>query len=174
MPDTYMLTTAQKVADLRAELARRGLDAFILPRFDAHQGEYVAPHDERLKYVTGFSGSAGMAIVTAETVSVFVDGRYTVQVANECAGALFTRCHLHDAPPDQWLAQNAQAGWRVGFDPMHLPPAWYDRFQQSCRDADACLAPQETNPVDAVWPDQPDPPAGRICARPRPTAAVNL
>ena len=147
-------------------MARRGLDAFILPRFDAHQGEYVAPHDERLKYVTGFSGSAGMAIVTPETVAVFVDGRYTVQVANECAGVLFTHCHLHDAPPDQWLSQNSQEGWQVGFDPMHLPSTWYDRFQQGCREADASLAPQETNPVDAVWPDQPDPPAGRISAFP--------
>ena len=80
MLDTARRSTAEIIAALREELSERALDAFILPRFDAHQGEYVAPHDQRLAYVTGFTGSAGMAIVTAKTVALFVGGPYPGQV----------------------------------------------------------------------------------------------
>ena len=140
MPDTLFTGTADRIAGLRAELDARGLDAFILPRFDAHQGEYVAPHDQRLAYVTGFTGSAGMAVVTRDTVAVFVDGRYSVQLGNECAGPLFSHHHLFDAPPEDWLRRSAVAGWRVGYDAMHLPPAWHDRFAAACAAAGAAWA----------------------------------
>ena len=166
MLDPFIPTVAQSIADLRAEMVRRDLDAFVIPRFDAHLGEYVAPHDERLKFITGFSGSAGMAIVTHETVAVFVDGRYTVQVANECAGELFTHWHLYDAPPENWLANNALSDWCVGFDPMHLPTTWHDRFHQSCASVGADFVPLQSNPVDAIWQDQPTPPKGRISSFP--------
>ncbi|WP_254435894.1 aminopeptidase P family protein [Ruegeria arenilitoris] len=148
------------IAALRAELQTQGLDAFILPRYDAHQAEYVAPHDERLAYVTGFTGSAGMAIVTMDTVAVFVDGRYVVQAANQCPTPLFTHQHLFDNPPEFWLAEHTQTGWRIGFDAMHLPPVFLDRFAEALPDAE--LVPIKTNPVDAVWPDQPPAPLGRI------------
>ncbi|MFV1441638.1 MULTISPECIES: aminopeptidase P family protein [unclassified Phaeobacter] len=157
---------AARIADLRRELRARDLDAFILPRFDAHQGEYVAPHDERLAYITGFTGSAGMAIITAETVAVFVDGRYTVQVANECSGPLFSRLHIFEQPPERWLGAVAQAGWQIGFDPMHLPPGWFDRFATSAVQASATMLPQGDNPVDAIWSDQPPAPTGRISVFP--------
>ncbi|KAE9630060.1 aminopeptidase P family protein [Parasedimentitalea maritima] len=166
MPDTSIPTAAQHIAALRTEMSTRGLDAFIIPRFDAHLGEYVAPHDERLKFVTGFSGSAGMAIVTHCTVAVFVDGRYTVQVANECPGDLFTHWHLHDAPPAQWLATNAMSEWAVGFDPMHLPTTWHDQFHQSCTNVGAKLVPQNSNPVDVIWHNQPAQPKGLISTFP--------
>ncbi|MBW7921094.1 MAG: aminopeptidase P family protein [Rubellimicrobium sp.] len=155
-------TAPVRVAILRAELARRGLNAFILPRYDAHQGEYIAPHDERLRHVTGFSGSAGMAIVTADDVALFVDGRYTVQAAHECAGALFSHHSLTATPPDGWLRGAARSGWRVGCDPWHLPPLWFDRFEAACTAAGAELVAVDGNPVDAVWPDQPPPPAGAV------------
>ncbi|NVO57393.1 aminopeptidase P family protein [Rhodobacteraceae bacterium B1Z28] len=150
------------ISALRSELQARGLDAFILPRFDAHQAEYVAPHDERLAHVTGFTGSAGMAIVTQETVALFVDGRYVVQAASQCAGPVFSHHHLFDEPPEVWLASVAQDGWSIGFDAMHLPPAWYDRFADELAESTALLAPVEGNPVDAIWPDQPAPPMGLI------------
>lgn len=166
MLDTARRSTAEIIAALREELSERALDAFILPRFDAHQGEYVAPHDQRLAYVTGFTGSAGMAIVTAKTVALFVDGRYQVQVRNECAGPFFSHHHLFNEPPESWLAQNAQKGWQVGYDAMHLPPNWFDRFARACDKVEAQLVAQIPNPVDTVWPNQPAPPMGRISAFP--------
>jgi len=166
MLDICRRGVAEVIAALRSELQERGLDALIIPRFDAHQGEYVAPHDERLAYVTGFTGSAGMAIVTRETVAMFVDGRYTVQVGNECPRPLFSHHHIFNAPPETWLATNAVAGWRVGYDPMHLPPVWHDRFLSACSKAGMELLPQASNPIDAIWPDQPAPSQGQISAFP--------
>lgn len=150
------------VSILRQELHTRGLDAFILPRYDAHQAEYVAPHDERLAYVTGFTGSAGLAIVTPETVALFVDGRYVVQAATQCADPIFSHHHLHNEPPENWLASIAQDGWTIGFDAMHLPPVWLDRFRTAMTGSGAELSAVDDNPVDAVWEDQPAPPEGRI------------
>ncbi|MFS4583420.1 aminopeptidase P family protein [Phaeobacter sp. C3_T13_0] len=167
MPDTLSgPTIGARIADLRAEMAASSLDAFILPRFDAHQGEYVSPHDERLAYITGFSGSAGMAIVTAETVAVFVDGRYSVQVENECSGSLFSHHHLFDQPPEVWLNAVVQNGWKVGFDPMHLPPGWFDRFATACIETGATMTALEHNPVDAIWQFQPSAPLGEVSVFP--------
>ncbi|NDW54649.1 aminopeptidase P family protein [Aliiroseovarius sp. PrR006] len=162
MPDEFHTGAAQHIAALRTELERRGLDAFIVPRFDAHQGEYVAPHDERLSFVTGFTGSAGMALVTPDIVAVFVDGRYSVQLENECPGPDFLRLHLLDQPPETWLADVAGTGWRIAFDPMHLPPIWYDRFAAACTNAGASFVALTDNPIDAIWEDQPAPPKGQI------------
>ena len=103
-----------------------------------------------------------MAIVTQETVALFVDGRYVVQAANQCAGPVFSHHHLFDEPPEIWLASVAQEDWSIGFDAMHLPPAWYDRFADELAESTAQLAPVEGNPVDAIWPDQPAPPMGLI------------
>lgn len=154
------------IAALRHELSQRGLDAFILPRFDAHQGEYVAPHDARLAFVTGFTGSAGMAIVTPDTVAVFVDGRYHVQVRRECSDARFSYHHIFNEPPEIWLQQNACEGWQVGYDAMHLPPRWFDRFDAACSQARAHLVAQQDNPVDAIWTGQPAPPNGLVQSMP--------
>lgn len=162
MSKDFVSGPAEHIDALRSEMMHRGLDAFILPRFDAHQGEYIAPHDRRLAYITGFTGSAGMAIVTQNIVAVFVDGRYRLQLVNECAGTLFAHHHLFDDPPELWLGKIADQGWRVGYDPMHVPPAWFDRFKAACDLIKAQLIAQPDNPVDAVWPDQPAPPAALV------------
>lgn len=162
MAETALSARTGIIEKLRQTLAARGLDAFILPRFDAHQGEYVAPHDERLAHVTGFTGSAGMAIIAPGEVAIFVDGRYSVQLGNQCPGADFSHYHLLDAPPERWLTQNAQRGWRIGYDPMHLPPSWYDRFYVACDLRGAEMVPTSTNPVDEIWDDQPAPPLGIV------------
>ncbi|WP_294223400.1 aminopeptidase P family protein [uncultured Shimia sp.] len=166
MPDCVMGGVPPQVTALRAEMRVRGLDAFILPRYDAHQGEYVAPHDERLQYVTGFSGSAGMAIVTMDEVAMFVDGRYSVQVREECLGAVFSFHHLFEEPPEDWLADHAGDWWRIGFDAMHLPPSWYDRFADALTEKGAQLAAQNDNPVDFIWDEQPSSPMGQVTAMP--------
>ncbi|WP_424830523.1 aminopeptidase P family protein [Ruegeria sp.] len=160
MLDAPETTRGPVVAALRAELQARRLDAFVLPRYDSHQSEYVAPHDERLAHVTGFTGSAGMAIITMETVAVFVDGRYVVQAANQCPEPLFSQHHLLNDPPEHWLATQSQPGWRIGFDPMHIPPVWYDRFADALQQGE--LVAVHNNPVDAIWNDQPLPPLGKI------------
>src|ERR1700735_595404 len=91
-----------RVAALRAEIARHGLDGFIVPRADRYQNEYVPPSDERLAWVTGFSGSAGIAIVLADRAALFVDGRYTLQAREQVDTDLFEIVHVTDTPPDQW------------------------------------------------------------------------
>lgn len=173
MRDTSDADRAPVIAALRAQLQALGLDAFILPRYDAHQGEYVAAHDERLAHITGFTGSAGMAIITPDTIAMFVDGRYVVQVSNQCPGAIFSHHHLFDNPPELWLASVAQNGWQIGFDAMHLPPVWYDRFADALKDTDAELKEVAGNPVDAIWSDQPPEPDGPIETFPLQYAGVS-
>ncbi len=161
------------VAALRAEMRQLGLDAFILPRFDQHQGEYVAPHDMRLAFVTGFTGSAGMAIVTQEDVAIFVDGRYTVQLGNQCPVGVFSHHHLFDSPPENWLEKTAATGWKIGFDAMHIPPSWYDRFKGVCANAGATLQATAANPVDVIWDDQPPAPMAPVSPFPTQFAGVD-
>src|SRR5580693_9405677 len=100
---TERSAAAGRVAALRAELKRRGLDGFIVPRADRHQNEYVPPGEERLEWLTGFSGSAGVAVVLADRAVLFVDGRYTLQVREQVDLDVFTIEHLIDRPPDAWL-----------------------------------------------------------------------
>src|ERR1700731_4345651 len=92
-----------RVAALRAEVARRGLDGFIVPHADRYQNEYLPPSEARLAWLTGFTGSAGAAIVMADRAVLFVDGRYTVQAREQTDAALFTLSHLVDAPPSTWI-----------------------------------------------------------------------
>src|SRR5690606_25136823 len=109
--------TAPRVAALRAELSRRGLSGLILPRADRHQNEYVAPCDERLAWLTGFTGSAGVAVVLAECAALFVDGRYTLQAADQADQAVFAIVHSAATTPEQWLEANLIAGAKLGYDP---------------------------------------------------------
>src|SRR6476659_8626069 len=101
---------AARLAAFREELARRKLTGFVIPRADAHQNEYVPPSEERLAWLTGFTGSAGCAIVLADRAILFVDGRYTLQAREQIDPALFTIAHLVETPPDQWISKNLPAG----------------------------------------------------------------
>jgi Xaa-Pro aminopeptidase len=109
-----------RLVALRAELKRLKLDAFIVPRQDEFQGEYVAAYAERLKWVTGFSGSWGVAVIGQKTAAMFVDGRYTVQVKHEVDGKAFQFHHLMTSPPTDWIAKSFKKGARVGYDPRIL------------------------------------------------------
>src|SRR5436190_5860200 len=106
---------APRLAALRAELERRGLDGLIVPRADRYQNEYVPPCAERLAWLTGFTGSAGAAIVLADRAALFVDGRYQVQVHEEVDGEIFSVAHLVEHPPHEWLEVNLRAGARLGY-----------------------------------------------------------
>src|SRR3981189_3231695 len=98
--------SAARVAALRTELARRNLTGFIVPRSDRHQNEYVPPSEERLAWLTGFSGSAGVAVVLMERGVLFTDGRYTLQAREQVDTSLFEIVHLVETPPHEWLEKN--------------------------------------------------------------------
>jgi Xaa-Pro aminopeptidase len=106
-----------RLVALRAELARRGLDGFVVPHADRFQNEYLPPSEERLAWLTGFTGSAGAAVILAERAVLFVDGRYTLQARDQTDPKLFTIEHLVDKPPSAWIESNLKAGQKLGFDP---------------------------------------------------------
>ena len=154
--------SAPRVAALRAELARRGLDGFVVPRADRFQNEYVPPCAERLAWLTGFTGSAGLAIVLADRAVLFVDGRYQVQVHEEVDGAIFSVEHLVEHPPHEWIEANLRAGARLGYSPWLHTIDGAERLVKACAAAGASLVPATDNPIDAIWTDRPPPPCGAV------------
>lgn len=155
-----------RLVAIRSELTKRGLDGVIVPRFDAHQGEYCAPHDERLAFATGFTGSAGVLLVLADRAVIFVDGRYQTQVRNEVDLDAFEIDHFFDHPLDQWLAENASKGQRIGFNAMLIPVSWQQKFDAALKGNGAELVSLDGDIVDAVWDDQPAAPTARVDAFP--------
>ena len=109
--------SAARIAALRAALSEAGVGAFIVPRGDAHQGETVAPCDERLACLTGFTGSAGTAVVTRDAAALFVDGRYTLQAAEQTDPAAIEVIASRETSPLDWLKEVLPEGGRVGIDP---------------------------------------------------------
>lgn len=150
--------TSARLAILRAEMAQSGLDGFIVPRWDAHQSEYVVVADERLAWATGFSGTWGLAVVTRDRAAVFVDGRYTVQAAAEVSTAHFELQHLYDEPVERWLAGAAARGAVFGYDPLILNPALYAKIEPTMIEQGASLRAVSPNPIDRAWVDRPDTP----------------
>ena len=153
-----------RLAALRAKLAEAGLTGFLVPRADAHQGEYVAPHDERLAWLTGFTGSAGFCIVLPEVAGVFIDGRYRVQVKSQVDLAHFTPVPWPDVKPGDWLKEKLSQGV-IGFDPWLHTVDEIGKIEAALEGSAITLRPTE-NFVDAVWPDQPPPPRGRAIPHP--------
>ncbi len=163
---------AARLADLRAELSRRGLAGFIVPRADAHQGEYVAARDERLRWLTGFTGSAGQAIAMQGRAGVFVDGRYTIQAAAQLDAAAYETVAIAETEPGAWLREVAQTGDVIGFDPWLVTPHQRDGFEKALAAKGATLRAEPDNPIDAVWPDQPPAPMGAAEVHPAKFAGV--
>jgi len=156
--------TAPRVAALRTELKSRGLDGFIVPRADRFQNEYVPPSDERLAWLTGFTGSAGLAIVLADRAVLFVDGRYQVQVREEVDSAIFAVEHLVDDPPPAWIEANLPAGAKLGYSPWLHTIDGAERLAKAAAATGATLVAVEDNPIDAIWTDRPQPPLGAVVA----------
>ncbi|MFN6978589.1 MAG: M24B family metallopeptidase, partial [Gemmobacter sp.] len=152
-----------RLAALRARLAAMGLAGFIVPRADAHQGEYVAPRDDRLAWLTGFTGSAGFCIVLPDVAGVFVDGRYRLQVRAQVA-ADFTPVDWPEVKPGDWLRERLAAG-TVGFDPWLHTAEEIEAIGAALAGHPVTLAPVD-NPVDAIWPDQPPPPSAPAVVHP--------
>jgi Xaa-Pro aminopeptidase len=153
-----------RLARLREAMAAEGVDAFLIPRADAHQGEYVAPRDERLAWLTGFTGSAGIAAVTQDAAGVFVDGRYRLQVRAQVA-ADFTPVDWPATRPEDWLAERLPEGSVVGFDAWLHTAGEVERMEGRLGAKGFTLCPCG-NLVDRIWEDQPAAPHGRAEAQP--------
>jgi Xaa-Pro aminopeptidase len=148
-----------RLTSLRNEMTAEGLDAYLVPRADAHQGEYVAPRDERLAFLTGFTGSAGFAVVLRDEAGVFVDGRYRVQVKTQVA-ADFTPVDWPATRAEVWLGERLGDGAVVGFDPWLHTAGEIERLEKALSPKGIVLRPVE-NLIDRIWQDQPPPPCGK-------------
>ena len=146
---------APRLAALRAKLRAEGIDGFIVPRADEHQGEYVAPPAERLSWLTGFTGSAGAAIILPDRAVLLVDGRYTLQAANQTDTALVGIGDGVALPVETWLERHAATGQRIGFDPWLHTTGQVDRLHQAARRKGFEAVAIPANPLDAVWADRP-------------------
>lgn len=147
---------------LRAELLREQLTGFVVPHTDEYQNEYLPPCAERLAWLTGFTGSAGTAIVLRDEAAMFVDGRYTLQVADQVDEKSFSLHNSGETSPHEWLALRAAPTDRIGYDPWLHTPQDLERFQTATERVGAQLVPCVSNPVDAVWHDRPPQPSGVI------------
>ena len=153
---------AERSAELRRELKKRGIDGLIVPRADEHQNEYVPPSAERLLWLTGFSGSAELALVLKDKAALFVDGRYAEQAKSQTDPSIFELRHIVDEPPAGWIRRHLQPGERLGYDPrLHTPDA-VSRFAAACEKAGGELVALASNPIDAIWRDRPEPPVGMV------------
>ncbi|HBR45149.1 MAG TPA: X-Pro aminopeptidase, partial [Afipia sp.] len=156
-PEGGVALTA-RLSAFREELLRRQLTGFVIPRADSQQNEYVPPSDERLAWLTGFTGSAGLAAVLTGKAAVFVDGRYTIQAAKQVDTTAWTIESLIEPPPETWLTANLSPGDRLGFDPWLHTSAAAERLARACEKAGAELVAVDSNPVDSIWNDRPGPP----------------
>jgi Xaa-Pro aminopeptidase len=151
-----------RLSELRTEIRRIGLDGFIVPRADEHLGEYVPAAAERLAWLTGFTGSAGLAVVLPDCAAVFTDGRYVLQLAQQTDPALWERLHVTENPPPAWVATHTKPGARIGYDPLLFAEEGLARYTE----AGLTMVPVAQNPVDTVWTGRPPPPVAPAVPHP--------
>ncbi|MCA8887790.1 MAG: aminopeptidase P family N-terminal domain-containing protein, partial [Parvularculaceae bacterium] len=147
---------------LREQLRELNLTGFIVPHDDEYQNEYIPAYAERLMWVSGFSGSAGAAIVFVDSAVIFVDGRYTLQVRQQTDDNFFSFEDIVDTPPDRWLADHAPKGARIGFDPMLHTMDNVAKLRAAAASAGFELVALAANPIDAAWKDQPPAPTAMV------------
>ncbi|MEJ2530790.1 MAG: M24 family metallopeptidase [Halioglobus sp.] len=148
-------TVAERLASLREVMAAEGFDALFVPRADEYLGEYIPPHNERLRWISGFTGSAGVAVILRQSAAIFVDGRYTVQVQRQVDPGLFEYRHLTEEPHVDWLASQLQGGARVACDPRLHSLAWFRDAAATLARAGIELVADSANFVDRCWQDRP-------------------
>ncbi len=152
----------RRLQQLRRRLKGDNLTAFIIPLTDEHMNEYLPASARRLEWLTGFSGSAGAAVILPQKAVLFVDGRYTLQAAQQCDMEIFTIEHLLTCPPAKWLGENLPKGAKLGFDPWLHSIEGAQRLKKACTAAGAKLTACKTNPIDEIWQDRPAAPAEKI------------
>ncbi|MGA0345819.1 MAG: aminopeptidase P family protein [Alphaproteobacteria bacterium] len=146
---------------LREALKRNGLDGFLIPLSDEYQSEFPPACSQRLAWLTGFDGSAGVAAVLSERAAIFVDGRYTLQAREQVDRGLFEQFHSAEQPLTSWLRRHA-AGKRIGYDPWLHTQAAIARMENTVRASEVKLVSVPSNPIDSVWYDRPSPPEQRV------------
>ncbi len=152
----------ERLSQLRSELGQRGVHGFLIPRTDEYQGEYVPASAQRLAWLTGFTGSAGIAIVLPQAAAIFVDGRYTLQAAAEVDAQLFQHRHISEDPPAAWVAANLKPGEALGYDPRLHTLGEVERYRAAAEKAGGRLIALDPNPVDTIWLDRPAPPLAQV------------
>ena len=151
---------------IREQMAAQGLDGFLIPHEDEHQNEYLPDANERLAWATGFTGSAGAAVVMEDKAAVFSDGRYTLQLAAQTDASLFERRDLVEGGVSAYLESAAGSGQVIGYDPRLHSPEQLGRLRSAVERAGAALKPVGANPVDLAWRDRPAQPQAPIRAHP--------
>jgi Xaa-Pro aminopeptidase len=162
-----------RAAALRAQMRKQKLTGFIVPRADEHQSEYVPPSAERLAWLTGFTGSAGLAIVLDRKAAIFVDGRYTLQVRDQVDTKIFEPVAIMDTTPASWLTKSLRKGDVLGYDPWLTTPASLKSYQAAAASAGAKLVAVDANPLDAIWDDRPALPCEPLWIYPQSLAGVS-
>jgi len=157
---------AGRIAALRMALAAQGLDGFVIPRADEHQGEYVPAHMARLAWLTGFTGSAGNAIVLADKAALIVDGRYTIQSAAQTDTAVVTPVRMEETSLERWIEQNLPAGGKLGYDPWLHTVDGVAKLEKAAAAAGGSLVALAANPIDTLWSDRPAAPSAPVKAHP--------
>ncbi len=156
---------ATRLADLRLQLAADHLSGFVVPLTDEHMSEYVGSYAQRLTWLTGFQGSAGAAVVLADKAAIFTDGRYTLQVREQVDGALYDYVAVPATSTTEWLAANARAGDRIGYDPWLHAKGWVAATSKALAEVDARLIAVD-NAIDRIWSDRPRPSAAPVEVHP--------
>jgi Xaa-Pro aminopeptidase len=151
-----MSTYEARLAALRAQLKSDQLDGFVVPICDEHMSEYVGEYAQRLGWLTGFGGSAGSAVVLSEEAAIFTDGRYTLQVREQVDGKNWHYVGVPETNIADWLAEHTSAGARIGYDAWVHTKGWVESATKALKAKGAELVAVKSNPIDAVWADQPD------------------
>ena len=156
--------TAERLAALREQMRKENVNLFMVPHSDEHQNEYLPECAERLSWISGFTGSAGFAIVTLDRAVIFVDGRYTIQVKEQTDANCFDAESLVDNPPSKWLEANLKKGDRIGYDAWVLTLRQCEQFARVAKEKKAEFA-SVGNLVDRVWQDRPEKPLGQVAVQ---------
>ncbi len=151
-----MSTYEARLGALRAQLKKDQLDGFVVPICDEHMSEYVGDYAQRLGWLTGFGGSAGSAVVLSEEAAIFTDGRYTLQVREQVDGQNWQYVGVPQTSISDWLKEHAPAGARIGYDPWVHTKGWVESASRALKAKGAELVAVKSNPIDAVWADQPE------------------
>ena len=155
-----------RLSALRKELARQGVSGFLVPRADRHQNENVPPSEERLAWLTGFTGSAGLAVILKDRAVLFVDGRYRLQVKEQVDLKVVEPVPIAQTSPENWLKKNLGTGIKLGYDPWLHTTGQIERFEKAAAAAGGELLALAENPIDAIWADRPSPPGGAVSRHP--------
>jgi Xaa-Pro aminopeptidase len=161
-----MSTYEDRLGALREQLRKDRLDGFVVPLTDEHMSEYVGAYAQRLAWLTGFQGSAGSAVVLPQEAAIFIDGRYTLQVREQVDGKHWQYVGVPKTSMAAWLGEHAAKGARIGYDPWLHTSAWVKQARTALAGKGAELVAVDTNPVDAIWPDRPEPSKAKLVVHP--------